>query len=71
MCGFNDCEIILTLTLMASSYEANAHPLKVNDVTGELSLPVRNHPDLVLTPQRPTDAARLVELLNDDGIRTF
>lgn len=42
--------------------------MKVNSETGEPFLPLRKHPNIIVTPPRPTDNERLAELLSDPRI---
>ncbi|KAG6811572.1 hypothetical protein H0H92_006821 [Tricholoma furcatifolium] len=44
------------------------HPLKVNPLTGEPFLTLRNHPNIILTPPRPEDVALWPPIMNDPRI---
>ena len=44
------------------------HPLKVHHETGEPYLTLRKHPNVIVTPPRPSDNERLAELLSDPRI---
>lgn len=43
-------------------------PFERNPTTGELFIRLDNHPRIIVTPPRITDAAPLIEILNDKRV---
>nr|GAT59530.1 predicted protein [Mycena chlorophos] len=50
---------------------ANISPLQLNPTTNEPFLRLLTHPNITITPPRPTDGARHVEMLNDPRVYPF
>lgn len=51
--------------------QSQLHPLKVNPSTGEPYLPLKSHPNVILTPPRLSDIPLLPALLNDPGVHVW
>ena len=46
-------------------------PIQINPATGEPFLPLRSHPNLILTPFRDADVPAILELLNDERVYSW
>ncbi|KAF7302920.1 N-acetyltransferase domain-containing protein [Mycena kentingensis (nom. inval.)] len=44
------------------------HPIQRNATTGELFLPLLDHPSIILTPPRRTDRFAMVPIMNDERV---
>jgi RimJ/RimL family protein N-acetyltransferase len=43
-------------------------PIQFNEKSGEPFIPLKSHPDIILTPLRFDDVPHMVEMLNDERI---
>ncbi|CAK5280769.1 unnamed protein product [Mycena citricolor] len=53
---------------MAPHPNPQFHPMEINPTTGEPFLRLESHPNIIITPTRPEDAPRVVELLSDKRV---
>ncbi|KAF9011074.1 acyl-CoA N-acyltransferase [Cyathus striatus] len=47
------------------------HPLQVNPTSGEYFLPLKDHPNIIFTPPRWSDAPYLSTIMNDDRVHPW